>query len=142
VRPGTENVASIVGLGAACEIARATLERESARQTALRERLLTRLRAGIPGLVLHGHPTERLPNTLFVSAPGVRGSTWLERAPEIAASTGSACHEGDESPPASLLAMGVSTGLALGAVRLSLGRGTTEADVDGAAAFLTSAARR
>jgi cysteine desulfurase len=141
VRPGTENVASIVGLGAACEIARATLEREAARQTALRERLLARLRAAIPDLVLHGHPTERLPNTLFVSVPGLRGSEWLARAPDVAASTGSACHEGDESPPAVLIAMGVPAPLALGAIRLSLGRGTTEADVERAAEALVRARR-
>ncbi len=142
VRPGTENVASIVGLGAACEIARDTLAGESARQTSLRERLLARLRAGIPGLVLHGHPTERLPNTLFASAPGLRASEWLARAPEVAASSGSACHEGDESPPSALLAMGVPAASALGAIRLSLGRGTSESDADRAARILVAAALR
>jgi cysteine desulfurase len=141
VRPGTENVASIAGLGAACEIAGASLATESARQTALRERLLARLRSAISNLVLHGHPTERLPNTLFVSVPGLRGSGWLARAPEVAASTGSACHEGDESPPAVLIAMGVPAPLALGAIRLSLGRGTTEADVERAAEALVRARR-
>ncbi len=141
LRPGTENVASIAGLGAACEIARTGLARESARQSAVRERLLARLRAALPDLVLHGHATERLPNTLFLSVPGLRGSAWLARAPEVAASTGSACHEGDESPPAVLLAMGVPADLALGAIRLSLGRATTESDADRAAAALAGAIR-
>jgi cysteine desulfurase len=141
LRPGTENVAGIVGLGAACEIARRTQGAEAARQRALRDRLLDLLRAAIPGLVLHGHPTERLPNTLNLRAPGVRGSEWLARAPEIAASTGSACHEGAESPSEVLLAMGLSAEDALGALRLSLGRGTTGEDVERAAEALARARR-
>jgi cysteine desulfurase len=141
LRPGTENVTGIVGLGAACEIASRTLEGEAARQSALRDRLLDRLRAAIPGLVLHGHPTERLPNTLNLRAPGLRGSEWLARAPEIAASTGSACHEGGESPSEILLAMGVAADDALGAIRLSLGRGTKDADVERAAQALVRATR-
>jgi cysteine desulfurase len=141
MRPGTENVAGIVALGAASEIARRTLDAEGARQRALRDLLLERLRSAIPGLVLHGHPTERLPNTLNVRAPGLRGSEWLARAPEIAASTGSACHEGEESPSEVLLAMGVPAADALGAIRLSLGRGTTDEHAERAAAILGRATR-
>jgi cysteine desulfurase len=141
LRPGTENVPGIVGLGAACEIAARTLDGESERQRALRDLLFERLRAGIPGLVLHGHPTDRLPNTLNLRAPGVRGSDWLARAPGIAASTGSACHEGGESPSEILLSMGVATGDALGAIRLSLGRATTESEVEQASEALVRAVR-
>jgi cysteine desulfurase len=108
---------------------------------ALRERLWERLRAGVPGLALNGHPTERLPNTLNVRFPGVRGTAVLAAAPEVAASTGSACHEGGESASAVLRAMGLPEAEALGAVRLSLGPDTTEADVDRAAEALVRAWR-
>ncbi|MBM3956830.1 MAG: aminotransferase class V-fold PLP-dependent enzyme, partial [Gemmatimonadetes bacterium] len=139
LRPGTENVASIVGLGEACEIAGRTLDEESARVRRLRERLWDVLRARIPGIALNGHPVERLPNTLNVRFPGVRGSAMLAAAPEIAASTGSACHEGDERPSGVLTAMGIPETDALASVRLSLGRSTCEADVDAAVVSLVRA---
>jgi cysteine desulfurase len=141
LRPGTENVASIVGLGVACELAAADLDTEPDRQRTLRDLLWEALRAGIPGIRLNGHPTERLPNTLNVSFPGTRGSAVLAAAPELAASTGSACHEGGETPSAVLTAMGVDAATALGAVRLSLGRATTRADIEEAAPALTRAWR-
>ena len=141
LRPGTENVASIVGLGAACALARRTLDEESSRVRALRDRLWDLLSEGVPGLKLNGHPTERLPNTLNVVFPGVRSNQLLERASGIAASAGSACHEGGETPSPVLLAMGLSRKEALGAVRLSLGRQTTEPDVSTAAEALVDAWR-
>ncbi|MCB9797075.1 MAG: cysteine desulfurase [Alphaproteobacteria bacterium] len=140
LRPGTENVASIVGLGAACARAHADLEQEEARQRRLRERLWGQLAEGIPGLALNGPEGGRLPNTLNVRAPGVSGRALLAEAPEVAASTGSACHEGGaETASAVIRAMGVPEAEALGSVRLSLGRGTTEAEVDRAAALLVAA---
>jgi cysteine desulfurase len=135
-------VASVVGLGAACEVARRTVEAEAERVRALREELWARLRARVPGLALNGHPEERLPNTLNVRFPGVRGSALLEATPEVAASTGSACHAGEESASAVLTAMGVAPGEALGSVRLSLGRITTREDVEAAAEALAGAWRR
>ncbi len=141
LRPGTENVASIVGLGMACEIAGRDLNAEAARQTALRETLWTLLLEGIPGLSLNGHLTERLPNTLNVSFPGVRGSAVLARATDVAASTGSACHAGGEAPSAVLTAMGLESSIALGAVRLTLGRFTTTDEVEEAASRLVRAFR-
>ena len=141
LRPGTENVASIVGLGAACALARNTLHAESARVLALRERLWGLLGEGVPGLRLNGHPTERLPNTLNVVFPGVRSSSLLKAAAGVAASAGSACHEGGETPSPVLAAMGLSDDDALGSVRLSLGRLTTEVDVTTAAAGLVAAWR-
>jgi cysteine desulfurase len=129
LRPGTENVASIVGLGAACEAVGRDLDQAAARMTALRDDLWTRLESAIAGLALNGHRTLRLPNTLNVRFPGVSGSAVLERAPEIAASTGSACHEGHENASAVILAMGVPPERALGSVRLTLGRTTTADDV-------------
>jgi cysteine desulfurase len=139
LRPGTENVASIAGLGRACAIARETLTLEASRVRALRDRLWKLLRAQIPEIELNGHHSERLPNTLNVRFPQAFGSRILERAPEIAASTGSACHEGDESASGVLLAMGIEPRAALGSVRLSLGRGTTADQIERAAATLIRA---
>jgi len=139
LRPGTENVASIVGLGVACEVARRTVEAEAERVRALRDELWERLRTRVPGLALNGHPRERLPNTLNVRFPGVSGSALLAATPEVAASTGSACHAGEESASSVLTAMGVEPRAALGSVRLSLGRTTTHEDVVAAAEALIKA---
>ncbi len=141
LRPGTENVPYIVGLGQACEVARRDLDTEPARQRELRDELWRRLHDGIPGLRLNGHATERLPNTLNVSFPGVRGSAVLAAAPEVAASIGSACHEGGEAASAVLLAMGIEPSTALGAVRLSIGRMTTSVHVAEAVKALLRAYR-
>jgi cysteine desulfurase len=122
LRAGTENVPYVVGLGAACEIAGRSLADEAGRLRALRDRLHALLAAAVPELALNGHPSERLPNTLNVSFPGVDGAALLAATPEIAASTGSACHAGRTEPSDILLAMGISPERALGAVRLSLGR--------------------
>ncbi|HZU05829.1 MAG TPA: cysteine desulfurase family protein [Chloroflexota bacterium] len=138
-RAGTENVAGIVGLGAACAVARERLAVDLPRLTALRDRLGAALLAA--GWVLNGHPTARLPNTLNVSLEGAEGEEVLRRAPSVAASTGAACHSGQLEPSAVLLAMGLSRARALGAVRLSLGRWTTEAEVDRAAEALVAAGR-
>ena len=141
LRPGTENVASIVGLGTACALARNTLRAESARVLALRERLWGLLGEGVPGLKLNGHSTKRLPNTLNLVFPGVRSSDLLKAAAGVAASAGSACHEGGETPSPVLAAMGSSDADALGSVRLSLGRPTTEVDITTAAGGLVAAWR-
>ncbi|HEX5744896.1 MAG TPA: cysteine desulfurase family protein [Archangium sp.] len=142
LRPGTENVASIVGLGVACEVALRTVETESARVRGLRDELWERLRARVPGLALNGHPVERLPNTLNVRFPGVSGTALLAAAPEVAASTGSACHAGEESASSIITAMGVEPSAALGSVRLTLGRTTTREDVVAAAEALATAWKR
>jgi len=141
LRPGTENVASIVALGTACAIAQQSLEVEAARVRALRERLWVRLADTIPGLTLNGDVAERLPNTLNVRFPRILGSALLAATPEIAASTGSACHAGCETPSAVLLAMGIPAVDALGSVRLTLGRATTADEVEHAAAALARAWR-
>ena len=142
IRPGTENVASIVGLGAACAIARRDLGHEGARVRALRDRFWTLLSAAIPKLALNGHSTERLPNTLNVRFPGVSATALLSRATGIAASTGAACHEGNENPSVTLLAMGIGNSEALGSVRLSVGRATSLEDIERAASELESCWRR
>lgn len=139
LRPGTENVASIVGLGVACERARLDLAAEGARVRALREQLWQRLQARVAGLVLNGHGVERLPNTLSVRFPGVSGGALLAATPHVAASTGSACHAGEEQAPAAIVLMGVPPREALGTVRLTLGRHTTLDEVERAAEALVQA---
>ena len=139
LRPGTENVASIVGLGLACEIAGRDLEEVSARLADLREELWQRLAARVPGLERNGHLTLRLPNTLNVRFPNASGNAILAAAPGIAASTGSACHAGGERPSAVILAMGIEPDKAVGSVRLTLGRSTTPADVLAAVEALSRA---
>ncbi len=142
LRPGTENVAGVVGLGAACELARSRLALDPARIGALRDELLAMLCAAVPGLVCHTPLDASLPSTLFVSFPGVQATDLLARAPGVAASTGSACHAGEETPSATLLAMGVAPEVALSAVRLSLGRDTTGPAVALAADRLVAAYRQ
>lgn len=141
-RAGTENVPYIVALGAACRIAGETLPETNARMRRLRDRLWTRLLEELGGnVVLNGHPERRLPNTLNASFLGHVGSELLDAIPGIAASTGSACHEGKVSISPVLAAMGLDPLVARGAVRLSVGRYTTEADVDRAAEMLIERGR-
>jgi cysteine desulfurase len=87
---------------------------------------------------LNGHATKRLPNTLNVSIDGVVGEEVLAATPKVAASTGSACHEGSTDPSPVLMAMGYTRERALGALRLTLGRWSTEQDVWRAASLLAS----
>jgi len=136
LRPGTENVPHIVGLGEAARLARLDLAAESARMRALRDDLHRRLTEAIPGLLLNGHASERLPNTLNVSFPAVAGWQLLAAAPELAASTGSACHAGQHAASGVLGAMGFDAERAAGAVRLSLGRFSTATEIEQAAAAL------
>jgi cysteine desulfurase len=136
-RAGTENVAFMVGLGTACVLAREQLASSQVRIRGLRNTLQHRLERYLPGTVhLNGHETERLPNTLNVSIDGVVGEEVLAVTPEIASSTGSACHEGSTEPSAVLMAMGMSRERALGALRLTLGRWSTQDEVEQAATLL------
>lgn len=138
LRAGTENVPHLVALGAAAALASATPPEKELRERALR--LLHGLRKGIPGLRIHGDPATGLPNTVNVSVPGLVGRKWLERAPGVAASLGAACHAGEDRPSAILTAMGVPPEAAIGAVRLSVGRMTSDAEIDQATRELISAA--
>lgn len=134
LRPGTENVPAIVGLGAACAVAGRDLAHEALRVTSLRDLLWTRLQA--LGALRTGEGPW-LPNTLHVRFPGQSGDTLLQRCPELAASTGSACHAGHTEPSAVLLAMGADH--PLGALRLTLGRHTTEQEIEAVARRLGTA---
>jgi cysteine desulfurase len=140
LRPGTENVALIVGAGETARLARARLPQATEHLHALRERLWQRLSEGVPGLLLNGHPEHRLPNTLHVSFPGVSGRDLLAAAEEtVAASVGSACHSDQDAVSGVLAAMGLDAQRAKGAVRLSVGVTTTLKDIDTAADALISA---
>jgi cysteine desulfurase len=142
LRAGTENVAAIVGLGEACRLL-IEYGDDRDRLAGLRDLLHERLAALLPGRVrLNGHPVDRLPNTLNVSIDGVVGGRLLGGLPELAASTGSACHSGDPEPSAVLLAMGLDRERARAALRLTLGRWTTAVEVETAAAAIAAAARR
>lgn len=138
-RAGTENVPYAVALGTACALAGEQLAVQTERWLTLRERLLSGLEARVGPVKVNGHPERRLPNTLNICVPGVVGEEVLARAPGVAASTGSACHAGLTEPSPVLLAMGIEPALALGALRLSLGRWTTAEEVDIAVEQLSEA---
>jgi cysteine desulfurase len=136
-RAGTESVANIVALGMACLLAQEQLSESQVRLHYMRDRLQRLLEQFIPDHVhLNGHRTERLPNALNISVDGVTGEEVLAITPEIASSTGSACHEGRTDPSPVLVAMGVSRERALGAMRLTLGRWSTEEEIERAARLL------
>lgn len=138
LRSGTENVAGIAGLGAAAEVA----TKHPVQSAPLRDEL-HRLLVGALGdrVVLNGHPERRLPNTLNVSITGTVGAQLLAATPEIAASTGSACHDGSPGSPV-LNAMGAGPARAAAAIRLSVGRSTEQGDVKAAADALAASARK
>jgi cysteine desulfurase len=131
-RAGTENVASIVALGRACDLAKAHMAEENTRVKSLRDRLEQALMTSIPNTRLNGHKMHRLPNTTNVSFEFVEGEAILLLLDQegICASSGSACTSGSLEPSHVLRAMGVPFTFAHGSVRLSLSRYNTDADVD------------
>jgi cysteine desulfurase len=142
LRPGTENVPLIVGLGAAARLARERLPAATQKLRALRDALHERLAAAVPGLVLNGHPVERLPNTLHVSFPGISGRDLLSRvAGQVAASVGSACHSEEDAVSGVLAAMGYDADRARGAVRFSVGWMTTPEEIALATTALSEGAK-
>lgn len=127
-RAGTENTLLDGALGAACELAQSWVGTDAIRQ--LRNQFWDLLRARFgERVVMNGHPTERLPNTLNVSFVGRNGSDILNEVPKLAASTGSACHAGSIEVSPVLKAMGASPEVATGAIRFSLGRPTTRDEI-------------
>jgi cysteine desulfurase len=135
-RSGTENVPYIVALGEACRLAREGLAANQAHFQELRDRLHTLLKEGYPNLVLNGPATARLPNTLNISFPGLSGRAILSGLWDVEASVGAACHGDEECSSPVLSAMGIPPEVALGALRLSVGRPTTPAEVEEAARLL------
>jgi cysteine desulfurase len=130
-RAGTENVAGIAGFGAAVEAAMAALERDAVRLERLRNRLETGLRE-TKGAIVFADQAPRLPNTTLFTVPGLKAETAVIGfdLEGVAVSSGSACSSGKVQPSQVLEAMGFTGKLAQGAVRLSLGSSTTEADID------------
>jgi cysteine desulfurase len=130
-RAGTENVAGIAGFGAAVKAATAALKEDAARLEGLRDRLESGLRQ-TPGVIVFSHDAPRLPNTTLFTVPGLKAETAVIGfdLAGIAVSSGSACSSGKVQPSHVLEAMGMVPELAKGAVRLSLGWSTSEADVD------------
>jgi cysteine desulfurase len=130
-RTGTENVAGIVGLGVAMRIAVERRGEESPRQSALRDELIEGATRGVPGTIVTGHRTERLPNNasfVFRGADGASLVMALDMA-GFAVSSGSACTSGDTEPSHVILALGLDRDTAKGSLRVTVGRGTTESDV-------------
>lgn len=139
-RAGTENILEIVGLGAACELAQDVIDDPQVR--ALRDELWRLLQERFGDrVVLNGHPEHRLPNTLNVSFPGRHGDEILAHLPNLAASTGSACHAGSLHISPVLAAMGVPRDVGLGAVRFSLGRESTRSEIEAVVELLAGCLR-
>lgn len=131
-RAGTENVAGIVGLGEALELAVTNMSETSARMTRMRDRLIEGIEASIPEVKLNGHRTKRLPNNVNFSIKYIEGESillMLDMA-GIAASSGSACTSGSLDPSHVLLALGLTHEVAHGSVRMTLGDDTTDEDID------------
>lgn len=131
-RAGTENVAGIAGMAAALSVCVQEMPAEQQRITALRDRLISLITQRIPHVKLNGHPVNRLPGNVNISFRFIEGESLLLHLDMqgCCASTGSACSSGALEPSHVLMAMGLSHGLANGAIRFSLGRGNTEADLD------------
>ena len=131
-RGGTENVASIIGLGKACELAAANMEEENSRVKSLRDRLEEGLLSAVPQARLNGHKTDRLPNTTNISFEFVEGEAILLHMNQhkICASSGSACTSGSLEPSHVLRAMGVPFTAAHGSIRFSLSTYNSEEEID------------
>ena len=141
LRPGTLATHQIVGLGAACELARSLQPDEAVRLAALRDRLWRGI-AALGGVHLNGEGASRLPAILNVSFEGVEGESLVVSLVELAISTGSACNSASAEPSYVLRALGRDMQLAQSSLRFSLGRFTTEADVDVAIAAVNREVRR
>ncbi len=143
-RAGTENVPYMIGLGKACELAKNELPEYPTRVKRLRDRLYQRIADGLgsDNIRLNGHPERRLPNTLNLSIRGVVGEELLAETPGIAASTGAACHAGSTEPSSVLMEMGIAREWALGALRLTLGKWSTQDEIDTAGNLIVNSAKR
>src|SRR5579883_1670000 len=129
-RSGTENTAGIVGFAAALKLARRHMVEAGERMVALRDLLHLRLAESLPGVVLNGALLDRLPNTLNVSFLGVSGAELAARLEGVTIATGPACHDRASAPSPTFQAMGLGPDRASSSLRISLGRGTTLADIE------------
>ena len=143
IRPGTENVLEIVGLGMACEIARRDLEKNIKHMQAMRDRLFEAIKKGCAPVKLNGHPQKRLPNTLSISFLNSEANRILEAiGSEVAASAGAACHSDTVQISDVLKAMAVPPDWAKGTLRLTTGRMTTGEEIDRAARVICAAVQK
>jgi cysteine desulfurase len=143
VRAGTENVLEIVGLGAACEIAKRDLEKNLKHMQVMRNRLYEGIKKGCDQIKLNGHPQQRLPNTLSISFLGLEANRILDAiGSEVAASAGAACHSDTVQISDVLTAMNVPLDWAKGTLRLTTGRMTTAADIDKAVQVICAAVKK
>lgn len=138
-RPGTENILEIAGLGAACQLVHEELADKGRHLSSMRDHLEKEILKAIPGAQVHGHPTQRLPNTLSVGFAGASAGDIMSAMPEVAISAGAACHGGGEIISHVLSNMGVDNDIARGTLRLSTGRMTTEDEIKKGLAALVKA---
>ena len=129
-RAGTENVIEIVGLGQACELIRQNLANYHQSMLTMRDRLETGLAERVPNVKVNGHPEKRLPNTSSLSFKGLEANEMLAGLQEVAASAGAACHSDRIEVSSVLEAMRVPIEYAMGTLRFSVGRFTTEEEID------------
>jgi cysteine desulfurase len=141
-RPGTENVLEIVGLGEAAAIAQARGQEETSHLRQMRDLLQEGLQSALPDVVVHGHPQQRLPNTLSAAFPGCRTDQLLAGLRGVAASAGAACHADTVKVSHVLEAMGVPVELARGTLRFSVGRFTTVQEVEQALGEIIKVVKR
>jgi cysteine desulfurase len=139
LRSGTLPAPLIVGLGEACHLAAAEMKEEASRIGDLRARLLDRLRAAIPELRVNGSMAARISGNLNLTFPGATAAELMARAPELCVSSGSACSSAEIEPSYVLRAMGLSEDAAGRSLRIGIGRFTSPADIDYAAAALAAA---
>jgi cysteine desulfurase NifS len=142
LRAGTENVLEIVGLGQACKIAKRDLEKNMRHMQKMRDLLYAGLKKQWGELKLNGHPEKRLPNTLSVCFKSIEANTLLAEIESVAASAGAACHSDSVRLSSVLEAMHVDLEYAMGTVRFSTGKMTTEEEVTHAATVFVQTARR
>jgi cysteine desulfurase len=139
LRSGTLPAPLVVGFGEACRLAQAEMAEEAKRLAALRERLLDRLRADMPGLVVNGSEQARIPGNLNLTFPGATAAELMARVPDLCVSTGSACSSAAIEPSYVLRAIGLTDDAATRTLRIGMGRFTSAADIDYAAAALAAA---
>jgi cysteine desulfurase len=142
LRAGTENVLEIVGLGQACEIAKRDLEKNTRHMQKMRDLLYAGLRQQWGEIRLNGHPEKRLPNTLSVCFKSIEANILLAEIESVAASAGAACHSDSVRVSSVLEAMQVDLEYAMGTVRFSTGKMTTEEEVNHTVAVFVKTARR
>lgn len=141
-RAGTENVILAVALGTACAVAARRLHDDADRQRRLRDQLFEGIVSEIPDAVLNGHKNKKLSNTLNIAFPGLVGGEILAGIPGLCASTGAACHDRSVTLSHVLAAMGVPKEVGMGAIRLTVGRYTTEEEIHQAASWIVAAVKK